>query len=188
MGGFEPVRIMLRGGEEVLLREAVEEDAGAILAFIVEAAGTTDQILTCPDEFPSSVDEEAEFIRARARAPRSVLISAWDGPTAIGTLGMRGHPLRRQAHTAELGMMVAAPWRGKGLGRALMNAGIGWARGQDGLSKICLCCFHTNSTGLALYESVGFVREGCRVAQARLERAGGRFEDVDEVMMGLRLD
>ncbi len=82
----------------------------------------------------------------------------------------------------ELGMMVARPWRGRGVGTALMNAAIDWAR-EQGLHKLSLSVFPHNAAGIALYRKFGFVEEGRRVKQYR--RASGEF--WDSLDMGLLL-
>jgi RimJ/RimL family protein N-acetyltransferase len=83
---------------------------------------------------------------------------------------------------AEIGMMVAAGSRGRGVGTALMLAGIDWAR-ERGLHKLSLGVFPTNAPALALYRKLGFVEEGRRVKHMR--RANGELWDLIE--MGLIL-
>jgi RimJ/RimL family protein N-acetyltransferase len=82
----------------------------------------------------------------------------------------------------EVGMMVAAGWRGRGVGTALLAAGIDWAR-QHGLHKLSLGVFPGNEPALALYRKLGFVEEGRRVQHMR--RASGELWDLIE--MGLLL-
>jgi RimJ/RimL family protein N-acetyltransferase len=83
---------------------------------------------------------------------------------------------------AEIGMAIAREWRGRGVGSALMEAGIEWARGR-GLHKLCLSVFPHNDAGIALYRKFGFVEEGRRVKQIR--RQSGELWDTVE--MGLLL-
>lgn len=82
----------------------------------------------------------------------------------------------------ELGMTVARPWRGRGVGSALMEAAIEWAR-ERGLHKLSLAVFAHNEAGLALYRKYGFVEEGRRVQHYR--RSSGELWDAIE--MGLFL-
>jgi putative acetyltransferase len=58
-------------------------------------------------------------------------------------------------------MLVDRDWRGRGVGSALVQAAIGWARGQ-GLHKLCLEVFAHNAVAIALYRKSGFVEEGRR--------------------------
>jgi RimJ/RimL family protein N-acetyltransferase len=82
----------------------------------------------------------------------------------------------------EIGMMVAAHWRGRGVGAALVAAAIDWAR-RRGLHKLTLSVFPHNEAAIALYLKFGFVEEGRRTKQMR--RANGELWDLIE--MGLLL-
>ena len=79
-------------------------------------------------------------------------------------------------------MMVAADWRGRGVGTALVAAAIEWARAR-GLHKLTLSVFPHNDAAIALYRKFGFVEEGRRIKQIR--RANGELWDLVE--MGLLL-
>jgi RimJ/RimL family protein N-acetyltransferase len=85
-------------------------------------------------------------------------------------------------HAGRLGMGVAPEFRGKGIGRRLMDATINDAR-TAGLMRIELEVFSSNTNAITLYERYGFAHEG-------LHRRGriidGRVEDV--LIMGLLLD
>jgi RimJ/RimL family protein N-acetyltransferase len=82
----------------------------------------------------------------------------------------------------EIGMAVAREWRGRGVGSALLAAGIDWARAR-GLHKLSLSVFAHNAAAIALYRKLGFVDEGRRVKHYR--RASGELWDTLE--MGLLL-
>jgi len=82
----------------------------------------------------------------------------------------------------EIGMMVAANWRGRGVGTTLVAAAIDWARAH-GLHKLTLSVFPHNDAAIALYRKFGFVEEGRRKKHVR--RANGELWDLIE--MGLLL-
>jgi RimJ/RimL family protein N-acetyltransferase len=82
----------------------------------------------------------------------------------------------------EIGMMVAAAWRGQGVGTALVAAAIDWARAR-GLHKLTLSVFPQNEAAVALYRKFGFVEEGRRSRHIR--RANGELWDL--IDMGLLL-
>ena len=82
----------------------------------------------------------------------------------------------------EVGMMVAAPWRGRGVGKALVAAAVEWALGR-GLHKLALSVFAHNGAAIALYRGCGFTQEGRLVRHVR--RADGQLWDLIE--MGLEL-
>jgi ribosomal protein S18 acetylase RimI-like enzyme len=82
----------------------------------------------------------------------------------------------------EIAMAVAREWRGRGIGSALLSAGIEWSR-ENGLHKLVLDVFPHNAAAIGLYRKFGFVQEGRRVKQYR--RANGEF--WDSLDMGLLL-
>jgi RimJ/RimL family protein N-acetyltransferase len=82
----------------------------------------------------------------------------------------------------EIGMMVAADWRGRGVGTALVAAAVQWARAHA-LHKLALSVFPHNEPAIALYRKFGFVEEGRLVQHVR--RADGQLWDLIE--MGLLL-
>ena len=82
----------------------------------------------------------------------------------------------------EIGMMVAADWRGRGVGTALVAAAVESARAR-GLHKLTLSVFPHNEAAVALYRKFGFVEEGRRIRHIR--RTNGELWDLVE--MGLLL-
>jgi RimJ/RimL family protein N-acetyltransferase len=82
----------------------------------------------------------------------------------------------------ELGMAIVREWRGRGVGSALLEAGIEWARDR-GLHKLSLAVFPHNAAAIALYRKHGFVEEGRRSKQYR--RSSGEL--WDSIDMGLLL-
>jgi RimJ/RimL family protein N-acetyltransferase len=82
----------------------------------------------------------------------------------------------------DLGMAVAREWRGRGVGSALVEAAVVWAR-ERGLHKLSLEVFPHNVAAIALYRKFGFVEEGHLVRQYR--RASGEL--WDSIVMGLLL-
>jgi ribosomal protein S18 acetylase RimI-like enzyme len=82
----------------------------------------------------------------------------------------------------EIGMMVAAGWRGRGVGTALVAAAIDWARAR-GLHKLTLSVFPHNEAAIALYRKFGFIEEGRLTKHIR--RDSGELWDLIE--MGLLL-
>ncbi len=77
------------------------------------------------------------------------------------------------AHSGRLGVAVAGEYRGKGLGRRLMEACLSLAR-RSPIEKVELEVFTDNVRAVQLYESLGFKVEGVKVRARKLE---GRYQD-----------
>ena len=82
----------------------------------------------------------------------------------------------------EIGMLVAAEWRGRGVGTGLVAASVEWARAH-GLHKLTLSVFPHNVAAIALYRKFGFAEEGRHTKHMR--RANGELWDL--IDMGLLL-
>jgi ribosomal protein S18 acetylase RimI-like enzyme len=61
------------------------------------------------------------------------------------------------ADTPEISVGVAADWRGRGVGRALLDALVATAR-ESGHDALSLSVDRRNAAALALYRSIGFVQ------------------------------
>ena len=156
---------------EFVVRPAQANDARAMAGLMAEVAAERDGIATEP---PVDIDERAALF-ARSASGSVVAVA---GGQIIGML----HVQASRHGFGELGMLVRRDWRGRGVGSALMQAAIDWARGH-GLHKLCLEVFAQNAAAAALYRKCGFAEEGRRAQQYR--RASGELWDT--IMMALLL-
>ncbi len=83
----------------------------------------------------------------------------------------------------DLGMLVGPEWRGQGVGRRLLEEGIGWAK-QRGAHKMALQVWPHNAAAIALYHRYGFHREGH--LRRHWRRRNGEL--WDSLLMGLQLE
>ena len=79
----------------------------------------------------------------------------------MGRLSVGRDPHPASHHVADLGLMVAQSHRRLGVGQALLEAAVDWARSR-GVTKLELHVFPHNEGAIALYDRFGFEREGYR--------------------------
>ena len=108
----------------------------------------------------------------------AVLFVAVDGDTVVGHVA-----LYVAGGRADLGMAITDGYRGAGLGRRLLDAGLEWAR-TAGAHKVVLEAWPHNAAAIGLYERVGFEYEGRHRRHWR--RNDGSL--WDSIVMGLVLD
>jgi len=108
-------------------------------------------------------------------------IVAVDDRSVIGHLGVSREESPATEHVASLGMWVASDWRRRGVGSALLEAAIGWAR-EMGVEKLALSVYPHNDAALGLYRKFGFVEEGRLTGHSKKS-----IGYVDEIVMGLWL-
>jgi RimJ/RimL family protein N-acetyltransferase len=107
------------------------------------------------------VGDERRYLRAVRRHPdAAVYVAEVDGQLA-GRLSLARDQNPASRHVADLGLMVDERFRRRGVGRALLERAVEWARGH-GVAKLELHVFPWNEPAIALYESFGFQREGFR--------------------------
>jgi RimJ/RimL family protein N-acetyltransferase len=153
----------------IFIRPAEEGDRRSLAELLAAVAAERDGIATEP---PVDVDRLAASWRVDG-----TLVAVADG-VLVGEV--RVDP--SWMGFGELGMMVAAGWRGRGAGSALVAAAVEWARAH-GLHKLALSVFPHNDAAIALYRKFGFVEEGRLVQHVR--RSDGELWDLIE--MGLVL-
>ena len=158
------------------VRRAEPSDAEA-LADLGDAVGSEPEGWLVTTNGWRNVADERRYLRAIRRYPNAAVFVAEDDGVVVGRLSVARdqHPACR--HVADLGLMVAASHRRRGIGTALLEAAADWAR-ENGVAKLELHVFPDNEPALALYEAFGFVREGYRRNHYR--REGGY---VDAVLM-----
>lgn len=160
---------MVRASQEFRVRPAEEGDRRALAELFAAVAEERDGIAAEP---PVDVDK-----RAASRDLERTFVAETAGEI-VGELLV----IESGFGFGEIGMLVAADWRGRGIGTALVETAIDWARNR-GLHKLTLSVFPHNEAAIALYRKCGFVEEGRRVKHLR--RANGELWDL--IDMGLLL-
>ena len=79
------------------------------------------------------------------------------GERVVGMLGVHTYPNNpRRRHAGTIGMSVHDEWQGKGIGKALMRAGIELADNWLNLRRLELEVYSDNEAAIGLYERMGF--------------------------------
>jgi RimJ/RimL family protein N-acetyltransferase len=155
------------------VRQARPGDAAALVE-LAEAVGSEPEGWLVTDGSWRSVGEERRYLRTIARYPHAAVFVAEDGEHMVGRLSLARDPHPASAHVADLGLMVAASHRRRGIGRALLEAAAQWAR-TSGVRKLELHVLPHNAAAIALYEDFGFRREGVRTGHYHVH---GRYLDA----------
>jgi RimJ/RimL family protein N-acetyltransferase len=164
------------------VRRAVPADAARVVELASAVAGEEEGWLLADARWRSAGDER-RYIRALQRHPdAAVYVAETETGQIVGRLSLMRDPHPASRHVGDLGLMVAASHRRHGIGTALMAAAEEWALGA-GVSKLELHVFPHNDAAIALYEKLGYEREGLR--KGHYARTGGGYRDV--ILMAKRL-
>ncbi|MFE3401321.1 MULTISPECIES: GNAT family N-acetyltransferase [Streptomyces] len=135
----------------MLIREATSEDWPAIWPFFhaIVSAGET---LTYPLDL-SEEDAEGWWFVA---APSRVVVAVNDDGTVLGTAKMNRNHMGNGSHIASATYMVDPAHSGRGVGRALCEYSVDWARAEGYRAMQFNAVVESNTHAVKLYRSIGF--------------------------------
>jgi len=105
------------------------------------------------------IETTREFVLGNIRGNWPHLLATNDTGKIMGWCDITALNRPVFAHIGSLGIGVLAPYRGQGLGKALIAAALKQAK-LKGLTRIELTVRENNKSAIALYEKFGFVTEG----------------------------
>jgi RimJ/RimL family protein N-acetyltransferase len=164
----------------VVVRRAIPSDAAALVELARSVGGEPEGWLISERSW-RSVAEERRYLKALRRYGHAAVFVAATPEGVVGRLSIARDPHPASHHVADLGLMVDAGFRRRGIGWSLLEQAVDWAR-SSGVRKLELHVFPHNEPALALYEKFGFVKEGYR---RRHYRRGTDY--VDAVLMAYEL-
>jgi RimJ/RimL family protein N-acetyltransferase len=160
----------------VIVRPATEDDLDLMVeaTWAVAAEGRWLGV-----EIPFDRTARRDRLAAVATGESSTVLvadaTAAGGPAVVGHLSVVIAPYG----VAEIGMLIIDGWRGRGIGRALLDAAVDWAA-RAGAHKMALETWPHNDAAIRLYQRAGFVEEGRKVRHYRRQNG----ELWDSVLMG----
>ena len=155
------------------IRGATAGDADAICRIYNQ--GIRDRVATLETE-ERTPEERAQWLGAHG--PRHpVLVAEGDGHI-VGWASLNVFNARRAyEHVADISIYIEREWRGRGVGRQLLDALVTRAT-ELGYHKLVLAAFPFNAAGMRAYGRAGFREVGIYREQGRLD---GRW--VDTIVM-----
>jgi RimJ/RimL family protein N-acetyltransferase len=161
---------------EVEIRPQRADDIEVVLDLFERVAAEGRWIGT---EAPIDREQRGARFREMQDDPmHGAFVAVIDG-AIVGNIGVHGEPFG----VADIGMLVADGYRGQGIGSALLDAAVSWAR-ANGFHKLALQLWPHNARARALYDKFGFLEEG-RLRRHYRRKDGSLW---DAVVMGLVLD
>ena len=165
----------MTGSAGVVVRESAPADAESFRACL-DFVARERRWLAFVEAPP--LDEVRSFLERQRRLGMIQLVAA-AGARVVGWCDVSPKPIEGFRHSSDLGMGLLPDYRGRGLGRALLEGTLERAR-ASGLLRVELEVYAGNAPAIALYERCDFRHEGRR-RRARL--LDGAFEDVVEMAL-----
>ena len=168
----------MKSGPAIVVRSARTSDLPAMLRNLKSVVD--EQVYTWTERVGS---EKKERLLAGIRNPKSLSVVAQlageKGIVGQLSLSLPGD-VRKVSHVRNLSILVVKGYRDRGVGKALLQYAIDWARRKEGVEKIHLGVFSTNARAIGLYKAMGFEVEGVLRRQYVIKAA-----HVDEILMCL---
>lgn len=162
------------------IREADPKDAAALVSLARTVGREPERWLLSSTDWRAPAAER-RYLRAVHRSAHGAVFVAEAPEGLVARLSVARDPHPASHHVADLGLMVAASHRRRGIGRALLEQAVAWAREAD-IRKLELHVFPWNEAAIKLYERFGFVQEGYRRQQYK---RGDEY--VDAILMAYEL-
>ena len=175
---FAPRSVTLKNGQAATMRRAKPSDAQALVEHVNDVGA--EEVYIHTERLSKSVEEERAFLEGLDDESALFLVAEIHGKLVGSADVVRGRHSKNR-HTAQLGIALRKETRGLGLGTAMMQASIDWAR-AIGIRKLTLGVFATNTVARKLYGNLGFKEEGRLKGQVIL-----RGQPDDEIWMSLWL-
>ena len=172
----------LKNGYELVIRKAEKKDAQQLLEYLVTVRGESDNLLAGVNDPVLTVEQEETFIENFNRAKTSVFLVGFIDDTVVGIGSVSGKTRERNAHQGDIAMSVLKKYWGVGIGTALMNALVDFAKNTGTLEILHLGVKADNERGKNLYKKVGFKEIG---RFPKYFKINGEY--YDEILMNLYL-
>ncbi|MFW6172650.1 MAG: GNAT family N-acetyltransferase [Elusimicrobiota bacterium] len=177
-------KIKLKNGKVVNIRKVLVSDAEKLIEYVKKVSGETDFLTFSPDEFKTTIKKQKEYLKKYTlRENCLALIAVDEDGRVIGMLDFDGGQKSRTQHSGEFAITVLKEYWGLGIGKAMINYLIDWAKNSGTIRKIDLKVRSDNERAITLYKNLGFVPEG---EISRFFYIDGSFYSV--LCMGLKID
>jgi RimJ/RimL family protein N-acetyltransferase len=154
---LSPASFGTKDGRAAIIREARPADAKPCIDIVREATTMRPRtIMTMTNEVWGVREWRRRMLNLGSHGV--TLVAEIDG-VVTGLLGAARGERPATKHGLEVGITVGEPFRGIGVGRALMESAESWARAHQ-IERMVLGVYDGNPIARSLYESLGYEVEG----------------------------
>lgn len=142
----------------ITIEKAVKTDAAALLEYMKQVGGETENLTFGAEGLPLSVKVEEAYIDSIQNSKDGLLLVAKENGKIVGDASLERMP-RRMSHRGELGICVLKAYWNQGIGSRLMQGIINFAK-ENGYDLVDLEVRSDNTAAIHLYEKYGFKKIG----------------------------
>lgn len=175
--------VEIKNGEKLIIRKVKKEDTVQVVEYMLSIGGESDNLTFGKGELKMTIEDEEKFIEDINSKDNAIMIVAIINNRIIGSAALRSGDKNRIKHVGELGITVRKIYWGLGVGGAILNYLIQWAKSTGIIRKVNLIVRDDNENAIKLYKKYGFVEEGLITREFYIK---GKFYDA--IAMGLKID
>lgn len=149
----------LENGQKLVLRKPVPDDAEDMIEYLNQVGGESDNLLFGEGEFPLTVEQEREYL-GNVASGDGFFVIALIADALVGVAHLSCPARKRVRHNAELSISVRKAHWGKGIGKAMMEEMLQYAKNHKGIRNIHLGVKASNINAIRMYEKFGFDKIG----------------------------
>ncbi|MGL4450295.1 MAG: GNAT family N-acetyltransferase [Sarcina sp.] len=175
-------KIILKNNKELVLRNAISEDAEKILEYLNIIGGESDNLLFGKNEFNLSIEEEKSIINNLNNSKFAIILLGLIDNNIASVLVINASPKDRISHNALLALSVKKEYWRIGVASASLESIIEIAKAHN-IKAINLGVKADNIPAFNLYKKFGFQQIGLHKNHLKINNIY-----YDEILMDLHLD
>ncbi|MEO1771157.1 MULTISPECIES: GNAT family N-acetyltransferase [Enterococcus] len=169
---------------DVVIREAIPDDAEALLQLSQQVAQETEYLVMDETGMALTPEMLAVHLESLYESPNNLLLVVFVDDQLVGNASVKASAEYRVAHIGEIGISILKEFWGLGLGSLLMEEILYWAQESQVIRRLELTVQTQNARAVQLYQKFGFQQEATMIRGARSNH--GEFLDV--YLMSLLID
>lgn len=178
MAQISPLQKTLKNGQILTLSTPTGGEGEEILQVVKQILGESEYLLTEPEEFQLTVEEEEDMVATFLEHPEKLIVIPRIDGRMIGMTHFDCGTRRKTAHQGSFGTSVLREFWGIGVGQAMLDALLDWARAHPRLEQVRLEVYSKNISAYSLYKKAGFIEEG-----RKLRAIKTRDEKYDDMIL-----
>ena len=170
-------------GREVVLRNAEESDAAALIDYLKITTTETPYLIREPEEVTTTLEQEKSFIQRAKDAERELLLIAVIDGKHIGNCSLMNiGSYKRYGHRCGVAIALYQEFCGCGIGKVMMQTILDVAK-SIGYEQAELEVISDNQKAIALYRNLGFEKYG--TFPNNIKYSDGTYANADWMMKKL---
>ncbi|WP_326909743.1 GNAT family N-acetyltransferase [Sedimentibacter sp. MB31-C6] len=152
--------VKLKNGYNLILKKAEVEDAPKMIEYLNIIGGQSDNLLFGKNEFHLNIEQEKEYLKNLSNTPNTLMLLGLIDNRLVSTAQISASSRKRISHNSEIAISVLKDYWHIGIGTAVMEELINFAKSTATIRNVTLGVRKGNDNAIKLYEKLGFIKVG----------------------------